>query len=188
MAKLEVRRRLQQITVQIAVPNFLVHSSPNHRRCPRASGERPHIFHRSRLPALAAGLERLGTLQPPIAVLCRPIARWGDAQARRPGIERRELDAVTLLIRLAPVEYRTFNPEPVHYQPRGDHSEADVSRILPMMRQWRHRQLRRVSAMHKGYWAKRWLPRRRAVERPGNRPAESPGAVERKLVKHVVRM
>src|SRR6202140_3808568 len=109
-------------------------SSPNPRRGPRAPRERPHIFHRSRLPALAARLQRLGTLQPPVAVLRRPIPRWGDAQARRPGIERRELDAVTLLVRLASIEHRAFNPEPVHYQPRSDYTEAGVSGILQMMR------------------------------------------------------
>ena len=42
--------------------------------------------------------------------------------------------------------------------------------------------------MHKGYRAKCWLAGGRAIERPGNFPADRARVVERKLGKHVVRM
>src|ERR1700694_2883002 len=57
-----------------------------------------------------------------------------------------------------------------------------------MMRQRRHRQLGRGSAVHKGHRAKRRLARGRAIKLPGNFPADRTRVVERELGKYVVRM
>src|SRR5258708_27714502 len=98
------------------------------------------------------------------------------------------MDAVTFLIRLAPIEYRTFNLEPVHHKAGGDYSEAGVSRILQMMRQRGHGQFRRGGTMLEGHRTKRRFARGRAIELPGNFLVNGDCVVDRKFRKQIVRM
>src|SRR5258708_2160625 len=94
------------------------------------------------------------------------------------------MDAVTFLIRLAPVEHRTFNLEPVHHKAGGDYSEAGVSRILQMMRQRGHGQFRRGGTMHEGHRTKRRFPRGRAIELPCNFLGNGNCVLDRKYRTH----
>src|SRR5580704_18278544 len=107
----EIQRGFEQIAIQVRVGGQLVYPSPHQRRGPAAGRERPVVLDRRRLPPLAARFERFRLLQPPHAVLCRPVARWRDAYPPRVGIQWSELDTLAFLIRLASVEYRSFQPD-----------------------------------------------------------------------------
>ena len=60
----------------------------------------------------------------------------------RPGIQRRQLNAPPFFVRLASVEGRSFEFDAIDDEPRRDHAEAGMGRILQVMAERSQRQFR----------------------------------------------
>src|SRR2546426_7972450 len=93
----EVQSGFQQIAIKIAACCNLVNSPPYETGRPIPPGQPPVVFCRRCLPPLAVRVECLRVLQTADAVLCTPVSRRRHAGTRRPRIQRRELDAPSLV-------------------------------------------------------------------------------------------
>src|SRR6202035_784557 len=122
----------------------LVHASPDRGRRPLPPRgmfrtHRPDVFDRSSFSPLAPRFERLGMLEAPHAIFGGPVLRGRDPRPSRPGIERRKLNAVSVLVRFPAIESRSLELDPTKLargkpgqgkdDSGGDHAEAGMSRI-----------------------------------------------------------
>src|SRR5512146_1625153 len=90
----------------------------------------------TRRPALLVDvwLQLLGIDEMAPAALQRERARWVPGEADRGRIKRPGFDVPAMLVRLAPVEAADLDLHAIEHHPGGDHAEADVRGIEPVMR------------------------------------------------------
>ena len=173
----------------VAVPLRGLASPGERRRRLPAGGDRVRPQCACRPAGLAdARLELLGVDEPSPAALqrnrsCR-IPR--DAHGRR--IERPGLDVPAMLVGLACVESARFDLHLVDDQPRGEHAEADVRRIEPVVGDRRFGRIDDRFAVHEGGRPERRLARQAAVHEDAAVPADCLRRRRRKLHEQVVRM
>src|SRR3954453_8615172 len=97
-------------------------------------------------------------------------------------------EVITILARLTPIEDRAFELEPAIRETGRENSEADVRRVLQVMRKRRRRILRCGSAMHECIWSKRGLARIPDIRKPARAVANRHGVSRTQLHEEIVRM
>ena len=92
--------------------------------------------------------QRLGAVQISIRDLEAGVRRRIDGEATGPGVQRPEVEVPAVLVGLAPMEERALELEKAVVDARGQDSEGDVRRVLPMVTDGWQRIAHRRGPMH----------------------------------------
>src|ERR1051325_4480930 len=125
-------------------------ASPDEARSPVAAREALVITDGSGRAAHVSGLQCFWILQQTVADLHGPVVVGRKRETRRARVPGIELEVITILVRLAPVEERAFELEPAIGEARRKDAEGDVRRILQVMRERRRGVFGRGAAMTEG--------------------------------------
>src|SRR6266496_2876898 len=120
--------------------------------------------------------------------LHRPVFIRHEAEPRGSRVPWMRVKIVTVLVRLATIENRTFQLEPAIRESRSEHAKADVRRILQVMRESRRRIFRSRHPMHEGHRAQRRLTRITKICEPGSALAQRQRVLRRQLHEEIMRM
>src|SRR5437764_4447445 len=109
---------------------------------------------RRRAPHIKIWLLILRTSQQTVADLRGPILIRRKADACRTRIPLVRVKVITILIRLTPVEDRSFDLEPPVSKAGRKYAKGDVRRVLQVVRECRRRVFRSRSSMHERHRTK----------------------------------
>src|ERR1700754_4166492 len=125
----KVHCRLGSVAVEIASLTGRAHvvASPDERRRPIAAFEWPVVLQRSRRPAnVSVWFESLGTAKKAVANLHGPVPVRHEPKTNRARVPLVRVEVVTILVRFAAIEDRTFELEPAVRKSGRKNSESDV--------------------------------------------------------------
>src|SRR5262245_60445710 len=129
-----------------------------------------------------------GVVQPPRRHLQHVIGPWRDADSRRIGVERPEIEVRAVLIRLAAIERRGLGaPSRAAYASR-DHATGDMRRVQPVMADGGNRIRECRYAMREGHRTERGLADRTAVDNAPEAATNRPLVLDRQFHEQVARV